>query len=213
MADRQVPLVVIKRLPRYLRYLGDLLDNKVYRVSSTELSDKMGVTASQIRQDLNYFGGFGQQGYGYNVELLYNNISNILGLNSGHKTIIIGAGNLGRALVNYGGLQKRGFEVIGIFDTNEDIIGTTHSGITILPYSDLQSFVKDNKPDIGVIAVPKANANDVAHDLVSCGIKALWNFAFVDLKLPEDVIVENVHLSDSLMTLSYCMADMEESKK
>lgn len=212
MADKQVPLVVIKRLPRYLRYLGELLNNKVYRVSSTELSAKMGVTASQIRQDLNYFGGFGQQGYGYNVEMLYDTISNILGLNRGYKTIIIGAGNLGRALANYGGLKKRGFTVSGLFDTDQSIIGTTHAGLTVQSYSDVADFIKKEKPDIAVLAVPKTSANDVAEHLVACGIKALWNFAYVDLKLPDDVVVENAHLSDSLMTLSYRMSDMGEDK-
>lgn len=211
MTQRQVPLVVIRRLPRYHRYLGELLNNKIYRVSSTELSSKMGVTASQIRQDLNYFGGFGQQGYGYNVELLYAAIGDILGLNRGYKTIIIGAGNLGRALANYGGFSKRGFVVSGLFDTDPSVIGTTHAGLTVLPYSSLEEFIADEKPDIAILAVPKTNASEVAEHLVSCGIKALWNFAYVDLKLPDDVVVENAHLSDSLMTLSYRMSKQENS--
>lgn len=210
MTERQVPLVVIRRLPRYHRYLGELLNNKIYRVSSTELSRKMGVTASQIRQDLNYFGGFGQQGYGYNVEMLYDNITSILGLDKGYKTIIVGAGNLGRALANYAGFSKRGFSLCGIFDTDENIIGTEFSGLKVASYSDMPQFIKDHKPDIAILAVPKTAVNQVAEDVVNCGIKALWNFAHVDLKLPGDVIIENVHLSDSLMTLSYQMALLED---
>ena len=212
MADRQVPLVVIRRLPRYHRYLGELLANKIYRVSSTELSRKMGVTASQIRQDLNYFGGFGQQGYGYNVEILYSNITSILGLDKGYKTIIIGAGNLGRALANYAGFSKKGFRLCGIFDTDESIIGTSFSGMTVRSYDDISDFIKSEKPNIAILAVPKNAVNSVAETVVGCGIKALWNFAHVDLKLPGDVIVENVHLSDSLMTLSYQMALLEDEQ-
>ena len=212
MTNRQVPLVVIKRLPRYHRYLGELLDNKIYRVSSTELSEKMGVTASQIRQDLNYFGGFGQQGYGYNVQMLYDAITSLLGLNKGYKTVIIGAGNLGRALANYAGFSKRGFELIGIFDTNPALLGKEISGHPIRHYDDLESFIKNEQPDIAILAVPKMTVNKVAEDMVSFGIKALWNFAHVDLDLPGDVIVENVHLSDSLMTLSYRMSEYGEEK-
>lgn len=211
MAERQVPLVVIRRLPRYHRYLGELLNNKIYRVSSTELSKKMGVTASQIRQDFNYFGGFGQQGYGYNVEMLYNNITSILGLDKGYKTIIIGAGNLGRALANYAGFGKRGFSLCGIFDTDEKVIGTSFSDLTVQPYSDIDEFIKSEKPDIAILAVPKSAVDSVAEKVVECGIKALWNFAHVDLVLPGDVVVENVHLSDSLMTLSYQMSFLEDN--
>ncbi|MBE7049847.1 MAG: redox-sensing transcriptional repressor Rex [Ruminococcaceae bacterium] len=212
MTNRQVPLVVIKRLPRYHRYLGELLDNRIYRVSSTELSEKMGVTASQIRQDLNYFGGFGQQGYGYNVQMLYDAITALLGLNKGYKTVIIGAGNLGRALANYAGFSKRGFSLIGIFDTNPALIGKEVSGQIIKHYDDAKDFIKAEKPDIAILAVPKVTVNRVAEDMVSYGIKALWNFAHVDLDLPGDVIIENVHLSDSLMTLSYRMSEFGERK-
>ncbi|MBQ4528574.1 MAG: redox-sensing transcriptional repressor Rex [Clostridia bacterium] len=205
MSGKQVPLVVIRRLPRYHRYLGELLNNKIYRVSSTELSEKMGVTASQIRQDLNCFGGFGQQGYGYNVEMLYDSITKILGLNNGYKTIIIGAGNLGKALANYGGFSKRGFELCGIFDTDENVVGEEVAGITVKDYTELSDFIKHEKPDIAILAVPKTAVTEVADEVVQNGVKALWNFAYVDLDLPGDVLVENVHLSDSLMTLSYKM--------
>ncbi len=210
MNERQVPLVVIKRLPRYHRYLGELLKNKVTRISSTELSEKMGVTASQIRQDLNFFGGFGQQGYGYNVELLYERITSILGLDMGYKTIIIGAGNLGRALANYGGFVTRGFSLGAIFDTDSAKIGEKIAELYVKPYSELGNFIKEEKPDIAILAVPKAVVAGVAEDLVKFGIKAMWNFANVDLNLPSDVIVENVHLSESLMTLSYKIAEKDK---
>lgn len=203
MTEKQVPLVVVRRLPRYHRYLGELLNNNITRVSSTKLSEKMGVTASQIRQDLNFFGGFGQQGYGYNVEMLYNRIGEILGLDKGYKTIILGAGNLGRALANYGGFEKRGFKLCGIFDTNPKIVGEKIGGIRVTDYCDIEYFVKKEKPDIAILTLPKDAVKSVAEQLVSLGIKSFLNFVYVDLQLPDDVIIENVHLSDSIMTLSY----------
>jgi len=205
MSEKQVPLVVIKRLPRYHRYLGELLKNNITRISSTELSEKMGVTASQIRQDLNFFGGFGQQGYGYNVSMLYERITSILGMDKGYKTIIIGAGNLGHALANYAGFASRGFKLIGMFDTDSKKIGQQIAGIMVRHNDELEKFISDEKPDIAILAVPKSSVNKIADDIVSYGIKAIWNFAYVDLNLPGDVIVENVHLSDSIMTLSYRM--------
>lgn len=212
MNEKQVPLVVIKRLPRYYRYLGELLKNNITRISSTELSEKMNVTASQIRQDLNFFGGFGQQGYGYNVPLLYERIGSILGLDKGYKTIIVGAGNLGHALANYPGFANRGFELLGVFDADESVVGTSVAGISVKSISNLEEFVKEQKPDIAILTVPKSSVFDVAKRLVDCGIKALWNFAYVDLDLPDDVIVENVHLSESLMTLSYRMTEKENKR-
>ena len=206
-SEKQVPLVVIKRLPRYYRYLGELLKNNITRISSTELSEKMNVTASQIRQDLNYFGGFGQQGYGYNVEMLYERIGSILGLDKGYKTIIIGAGNLGHALANYGGFANRGFELIGVFDSDVSKVGSEVAGVKVKSDSELEEFINEYNPDIAILTVPKAAAVETANKLVSYGIKALWNFAYVDLVLSGDVVVENVHLSESLMTLSYRMTD------
>ncbi len=206
MSEKQVPLVVIKRLPRYYRYLGELLRNNITRISSTELSEKMGVTASQIRQDLNYFGGFGQQGYGYNVEMLYNRITSILGLDRGHKTVIIGAGNLGRALANYGGFANRGYNIVGLFDVDPALKGTFIADAPVMMYDELKSFVEKEKPDIAILSVPKNSVRKVADDMVKMGIKAFLNFAYVDLEVPDDVVVENVHLSDSMMTLSYRMA-------
>ncbi|MDY3303396.1 MAG: redox-sensing transcriptional repressor Rex [Clostridia bacterium] len=207
MSEKQVPLVVVKRLPRYHRYLGELLKNNISRVSSTKLSKKMGVTASQIRQDLNFFGGFGQQGYGYNVEMLYDRISSLLGLDKGYKTVIIGAGNLGRALANYGGFKKRGFSLCGIFDTDPNVIGSDVAGLKVMPYADIEKFAEKEHPDIAILTLPKDAVKSVAEQLVSYGIKSFLNFVYVDLQLPDDVIIENVHLSDSIMTLSYKMTN------
>ena len=203
LKNEDVSPVVVKRLPRYYRYLGELLKQNITRISSKALAEKMGVTASQIRQDLNCFGGFGQQGYGYNVEILYNEIGEILGLSKGYKAIIVGAGHLGHALASHPGFAKRGFSTIGIFDVDKKVIGTSVSGLVVRDYADISSFIEKNKPDIAILAVPKAVVAEVAHYLAEEGIKALWNFAYTDLTLPDGVVVENVHLSDSLMTLSY----------
>ena len=166
----------------------------------------MQVTASQIRQDFNHFGGFGQQGYGYNVNYLYSEIANILGLNEEHNLIIIGAGHLGQALVNYMNFERRGFIFRGIFDNNPALWGTTIRGIEVMPMDRIEQFVRENAVDIAVLSIPKDGAVSVANDLVRFGIKAIWNFAHVDLLLPKEVKVENVHLSDSLMKLSYMLA-------
>jgi len=201
--NKKVSIAVVRRLPRYYRYLGELLKNDITRISSKELSERMGVTASQIRQDLNCFGGFGQQGYGYNVEILYKEIGNILGLYKGYKTIIIGAGHLGHALANHSSFEKRGFRFIGMFDIDKNKVGKKVRDITIMDMEELDDFVKKNKPDIAILAIPKESVQQVAQKLVDLGIKGLWNFSYTDLKLSEDVAIENVHLSDSLMTLSY----------
>lgn len=204
MVEKKISTAVIKRLPKYYRYLGDLLENDVVRISSKELSGRMGVTASQIRQDLNNFGGFGQQGYGYNVEYLYNAIGKILGLENKYNTIIIGAGNLGQALANYTNFDKRGFKVKGLFDVNPRLVGISVRGIEIQDLDEMEDFIKENHIDIAVLTLPKQKAPKIANDLVRYGIKGIWNFAPIDLKLSnQDVVVENVHLLDSLMTLSY----------
>lgn len=200
---RKVSIAVVKRLPRYYRYLYDLLKIGITRISSKELSERMGITASQIRQDLNCFGGFGQQGYGYNVESLFNEIANILGVNEKFNTIIIGAGNMGQALANYTNFEKRGFRHVGIFDVNPNIIGKKINSLTVMHMNELNEFVKNNKVDIAMITVPYDQTPAVAERLVELGIKGLWNFSPMDLKLSGDVIVENVHLSDSLMVLGY----------
>lgn len=210
MEDKGISQAVIGRLPRYFRYLGELKDEGTERVSSQELSDIMQVTASQIRQDLNNFGGFGQQGYGYNVGYLYDEIGKILGLHKEHNLIIVGAGHLGQALVNYMNFERRGFIFRGIFDINEQIQGSKIRGITVRPMEEIERFVRDNDIDIAVLTIPKSSAVEVAEQLVSYGIKGFWNFAHVDLHVPANIQVENVHLSDSLMKLSYNLASRDE---
>lgn len=201
-SERNVPAVVIKRLPRYYRYLGDLLEQDITRVSSGALSKKMNVTASQIRQDFNYFGGFGQQGYGYNVEFLYNAIGEILGLHDEDTIIILGAGNLGRALANHNQFSKRGFKIIGIFDTDKEIIDTFVNGIKVMSADMLESFLKKHRVDIAILTLPKDAAQKTADILANGGVKGLLNFSYMELKLPSGISVENVHISDAMMTLS-----------
>ena len=203
MEEKTISIAVIKKLPRYYRYLGDLLDNGITRISSGDLSKKMNVTASQIRQDLNKFGCFGQQGYGYNVESLYREIGKILGLDKQHNFVIIGAGNLGRALGNYMNFERRGFIFKGMFDANPELVGKDVRGVKVMPMDQLESFIRENDIDIAVLTIPKTSAVEVADKLVANGIRAIWNFAHVDLNVPEGIQVENVHLSDSLMKLSY----------
>lgn len=212
MEEKEISQAVISRLPRYFRYLGELKDIGKERISSQELSGIMKVTASQIRQDLNNFSKFGQQGYGYNVEYLYTEIGKILGLHKKHHLVLIGAGNLGQAIANYMNFEKRGFIISGIFDIDKELIGKKVRDIPVRPMEELESFVKEHNIDIGVLTIPKDAAVDAAKRLVSCGIHGIWNFAHVDLNVPEDVLVENVHLSDSLMKLSYNINRYGESK-
>lgn len=212
MEGKGISQAVIGRLPRYFRYLGDLKDEGVERISSQELSRRMQVTASQIRQDFNNFGGFGQQGYGYNVDYLYTEIGKILGLDKTHRLIIIGAGNLGRALGNYMNFEKRGFILKGIFDKNPELWGEKVREITVQPMDRMEAFMQKNDIDIAVLTIPKNSAIDVAEVLVKCGVRAIWNFAHVDLQVPPEIQVENVHLSDSLMKLSYNL-EQENRKK
>lgn len=203
MDEKEISQAVIGRLPRYFRYLGELKDEGVERISSQELSRLMKVTASQIRQDFNNFGGFGQQGYGYNVEYLYNEIGKILGLDRQHKFIIVGAGNLGRALGNYINFERRGFIFRGMFDQNPELVGMEVRGVRVMAMEQMEKFIRENDIDIAVLTIPKTSALSVAERLVQTGIRAIWNFAHVDLNVPEEIQVENVHLSDSLMKLSY----------
>ena len=199
-----VPAAVIKRLPRYHRYLGDLLLDGRLRISSAELSKIMNVTASQIRQDLNCFGGFGQQGYGYNIKYLHGKISELLGVNEGYSAVIVGAGNLGRALSATRMFERRGVKRLALFDVDEKIIGTEIYGIPVYSVKDLYDFCLENNVDIGVLTVPKEAAYSVATDMARAGVRGIWNFANMELKLEdESVIVENIHLGDSLMTLCY----------
>ena len=203
VAEKEISLAVIKRLPKYYRNLGELLEMQVERISSKELSERMQVTASQIRQDLNNFGGFGQQGYGYNVEYLHTEIGKILGLTRKYHMIVIGAGNLGQAIANYSDFDKLGFKLERMFDQKKELVGKQVRGVLISHSSELEQYLSQNPVDIAAITIPKENAPKVAATLVSCGVRAIWNFAPTDLHLPEDVKVENVHLADSLMRLSY----------
>ena len=213
MEQRKISRAVISRLPRYYRYLGDLLEAGVERISSNDLSKKMQVTASQSRQDLNNFGGFGQQGYGYNVKYLYTEIGKILGLDKDHNFIIIGAGNLGQALANYASFERNGFILKSLFDVNPRLEGVTIRGIPVRMLDELEGYLQENDIEIAALTLPKSKAEEVADVLVANGIKAIWNFAHTDLTLPKDVIVESVHLADSLMKLSYNISQHNEIQK
>lgn len=213
--ERKISMAVIRRLPRYYRYLGELLQKGVNKISSRELSERMNVTASQIRQDLNNFGGFGQQGYGYNVEYLYEEIGKILGLHQNYKMIIVGVGNLGQAIANSNSFSKRGFKLVGLFDVNPKLIGMSIHGVEVMDIDRMEAFVKENDVEIAILTMPKTRVKETAENLARWGIKGLWNFSPVDLFLPENVQVENVHLSHSLMTLAYKIneAQIEQDKK
>lgn len=210
MENKEISQAVISRLPRYFRYLGELKDEGIERISSQELSAIMDVTASQIRQDFNNFGGFGQQGYGYKVEYLYEEIGKILGLDRTHNLIIIGAGNLGQALANYMNFERRGFLFQGIFDNNPDLYGKKIRDMEIRPMEEMENFVRERNIDIAVLTIPKTSADAVAKRLADNGIKGIWNFAHVDLDVPKSIQVENVHLSDSLMKLTYNINRFEQ---
>jgi len=199
---KEISKAVIKRLPRYYRYLGELMEEKVERISSNDLSKKMHVTASQIRQDLNNFGGFGQQGYGYNVEYLYTEIGKILGLDTIHPMIILGAGNLGQALANYGDFEKRGFRLVGIFDINPVLEGISVRGIEIRMINSLPEFIRENQVEIAILTLPKNKAKEMAKVLIDNGIKAIWNFAPTVLKVPDDITVKNANLARELAVLA-----------
>jgi len=205
---KNISMAVIKRLPKYYRYLKELLKNDVERISSKELGEKIGFTASQIRQDLNNFGDFGQQGYGYNVKDLYNQIGLILGLDREYTAVLIGAGNIGQAIANYR-FNENGLNIVAIFDANPKLVGIKIRDVEIKDIDYLDNFLEENKIDIGIICVPKNNAQVVCDKLVKGGVKGIWNFAPVDLVIPEDVMVENVHLSESLLTLIYLLYNQE----
>lgn len=212
--SKPISSAVIKRLPRYFRYLRELIRSGITRISSKDLSERMNVTASQIRQDLNCFGGFGQQGYGYNVNHLYGKISSILGTDKGYTAIIVGIGNLGKALANNPLFEKRGVTITGLFDISEEVIGTEICGVTVSDFSNVENFLNENKADIAVLTVPKNQAKDVAEKLVSCGIRGFWNFSNMELSLSDsNVKIENIHLGDTLMTLCYELAKSEEENE
>ncbi len=203
MENRAISQAVIKRLPRYMRYLTEMRARGVVRISSHELSAQMKVTASQIRQDLNLFGGFGQQGYGYNVDNLIHEIGVILGLDQSHDIIVIGAGNLGRALAGYANFENRGLFIRALFDVDTAHTVSQVRGLPVYPMEELPEYLKNNRVDIAVLTIPKTAALAVAQTLYNNGVRGFWNFAHLDLELPGDAYVENVHLSDSLMQLTY----------
>ena len=212
MSQKEISKAVIKRLPRYYRYLGELQEAGVERISSGELSQQMKVTASQIRQDLNNFGGFGQQGYGYNVQYLREEIAKILGLDRIHNIIIIGVGHLGQALANYTNFEKNSFRIIGLFDNNPELKGKVIRGVPIRMTDEILAFLRENDVEIATLTLPKEYAIEVSKMLIENGIHAIWNFAHTDLNLvvPKNVAVQNVHLSESLMRLSYNLKTLEE---
>ncbi|WP_101773679.1 redox-sensing transcriptional repressor Rex [Peptostreptococcus faecalis] len=215
MGNKNISMAVIRRLPKYYRYLADLLSRDIHRISSKELSEIIGFTASQIRQDLNNFGGFGQQGYGYNVEALHREIGKILGLDKKYNAVLVGAGNLGQALINYSGFRNAGFNIVEVFDANPRMLGLKLREYEIKDSEDIQEYVSKHDVNIAILCIPKNGAQEVANRLVEAGVKGIWNFAPIDLEVPEDVIVESVNLTESLFTLSYLMKENDDllSKK
>ena len=211
--NKKVSEAVIKRLPRYYRHLSQLIEQKIERVSSNELSERMRITASQVRQDLNNFGGFGQQGYGYNVIILYEEIGHILGIDNRLSCVLVGAGNLGHALANYDNFTKRGFHIKAIFDNNTQLIGEKINEIEISPIESLYDFIRENNIDIAMLAIPAVSVKGLIDGILAAGIKGIWNFSYLDVDVPEDVALVNVHLSDSLMTLAYKINEIRVNKK
>jgi redox-sensing transcriptional repressor len=210
-AKQNISDAVIKRLPRYHRYLGDLIADGRLRISSAELAKIMNVTASQIRQDLNCFGGFGQQGYGYNIKYLYGKIGELLGVNEGFTAVIAGAGNLGKALASTRMFGRRGIQRLALFDVDENLVGTEIYGIPVYHIDELYDFCQKHNVTIGVLTVPKDAAHNVALSMAHAGVKGIWNFANMELDLEIDgVTVENIHLGDSLLRLSYAIKTKNE---
>ena len=212
MKNAKISNAVIKRLPRYRRYLIELQKKGIEKISSKEFSHLIGYTASQIRQDLNNFGGFGQQGYGYSVDGLYDEISAILGLDKEYKMVIIGAGNLGHAIAKHVQSSKSGFKVHGIFEINPTLIGKELDGITIMDYEDIVEFVEKEKITIGVICVGQDMAQEIADKLSFAGVKGIWNFAPTDIEVPKHVALETVQILDSLHSLAYHMSDIQKKR-
>ncbi|MGI6225305.1 MAG: redox-sensing transcriptional repressor Rex [Peptococcales bacterium] len=204
-----VPKAVIKRLPMYHRFLQQLLEEGEERISSRELSQLMGITSSQLRQDLSYFGEFGQQGYGYKVKTLFEEISIILGLENTYGAVLIGAGNMGRAIVNYKGFSRRGLEIVGIFDNNPEIVGTHLNDLVIMDVGQLEEFLKNHSVQVGIITTPAKAAQEIANILIHGGVLGIWNFAPVMLAATKQVIIEDIHVGDSLMTLFFKLKKAE----
>ncbi|MFZ2537445.1 MAG: redox-sensing transcriptional repressor Rex [Oscillospiraceae bacterium] len=210
---KAISCAVIRRLPRYYRFLGELISSGCIRISSRELSDRMGLTASQIRQDLNCFGGFGQQGYGYNIEELHKEIEKILGLDRRTDAILIGAGNLGRAVTNHMDFDNRGFQLIGIFDQNEELVGQKIKEIEVMHTNEIENFCAKHTPLVAILCIPKTATKSISDRLIPLGIKGFWNFSHYDLlDRHPGIVVENVHMSDSLMTLSYKISQLKKEE-
>lgn len=207
--ETKISITVIRRLPKYHRYLSELIQKGINRISSQELSNLTGFTASQIRQDLNNFGGFGQQGYGYNVEDLHRELGKILGLDKKYNAVITGTGNLGQAIANYKGIEDAGFKVISLFDRNPKMVGMKIRDIEVRDIDNLEEFIIENNVEIGIITVPKEGAQPIADKYVKAGVKGIWNFAPTDLIVPDNVIVENVRLNESIFILSYFLNNLK----
>jgi redox-sensing transcriptional repressor len=214
MRKEKISNAVIRRLPRYYRHVDDLCENGEVRISSGALGKSMGLTASQIRQDLSCFGEFGQQGYGYDVETLRAALADILGMNNHYKAIIMGAGNLGRALIQNFYFSHNGFELVAAFDVDEKLVNTQMGGIPIYHMDELEDRIAQIKPQVGILTTPRAVASDVASRLVAAGVAGLWNFTNVELKLadPEKAVVENIHFADSLLALSFMLNNRKDLK-
>lgn len=211
MKKQKISDAVIHRLPRYYRYLDDLYNKGVVRISSNSLGAKMDITASQIRQDLSCFGEFGQQGYGYNVVALRGEVAKILGMDRNYSAVLVGVGNIGRALVENFCFEQYGFTLKAAFDINPELIGKEMHGIVVHDFSTLDDILADIQPDVAVLCVPKAMANDVANDICSVGVKAIWNFTNTELQVKDaDPIIENIHFSDSLLALGYYIAESQD---
>lgn len=211
MKKQHISDAVIRRLPRYYRYLDELHSRGIVRISSSTLGKRMGVTASQIRQDLSCFGEFGQQGYGYNIVELRAEIGHILGVDEPRRLIIVGAGHLGHALLQNFDFAQGGFRLDTVFDVAEALIGTEINGVSIRSMEELDAYCAANDPAVAVLTVPKAAAQEIADHLIRLGVKGLWNFTNVELTVPEGVFIENVHFADSLLTLSYRIAKEPDS--
>ena len=214
--EKNISKAVIKRLPRYYRFLGELLNQGVVRISSRLLSEKMGITASQIRQDLNCFGGFGQQGYGYNVQVLHEEIASILGLDRQADVILIGAGNLGRAVANHMEFEQRGFRLIGIFDKDPELIGQTIKDVLIRSTDKIEPFCRVYHPTAAILCIPKTAAKELSDRLIAAGVKGFWNFSHYDLALNQKergIVVENVNMNDSLNNLRYALNAIADKEK
>lgn len=211
MKKRKISDAVVRRLPRYYRYLDDLHSKGIVRISSSSLGERMGITASQIRQDLSCFGEFGQQGYGYNVVALRGEVAKILGMDRNYTAVLVGVGNIGRALVENFCFEQYGFTLKAAFDINPDLVGKEMHGIVVHDFSTLDDILADIQPDVAVLCVPKAMANDVANEICSVGVKAIWNFTNTELQVKDaEPIIENIHFSDSLLALGYYIAENQD---